>query len=35
MLGTAALTPVAAFAQDADAPIQDESTSTLDAINVI
>ena len=35
MLGTAALTPVAAFAQDADAPVQDESTSTLDAINEI
>jgi iron complex outermembrane receptor protein len=35
MLGTAALTPVAAFAQDADAPVQDESTRTLDAINEI
>lgn len=35
MLGTAVLTPVAAFAQDADAPVQDESSSTLDAINEI
>jgi iron complex outermembrane receptor protein len=35
MLGTAALTPVAAAAQDADAPVQEEPTSTLDAINEI
>jgi iron complex outermembrane receptor protein len=35
MLGTAALTPVAAAAQDAEAPVQEEPTSTLDAINEI
>jgi iron complex outermembrane recepter protein len=35
LLGTAALTPVAAFAQDSEAPAQEESTSTLDAINEI
>jgi iron complex outermembrane receptor protein len=35
MLGTATLTPAAAFAQDADAPVQEEPTSTLDAIKEI
>jgi len=35
LLSTAALTPVAANAQDADAPAQDEEISTLDGINEI
>jgi iron complex outermembrane receptor protein len=35
LLGTAALTPVAAAAQDAEAPAQEESTSALDQINEI
>lgn len=35
MLGTAALTPVAAAAQDSEEPASEERTSTLDAINEI
>ncbi|MEO0057291.1 MAG: hypothetical protein RIT17_741 [Pseudomonadota bacterium] len=35
LLGTAALTPFAASAQDAEAPAQEESTSALDKINEI
>lgn len=35
LLGTAALTPVAAYAQDSEAPAAEERTSTLDAINEI
>ncbi|UYV16460.1 TonB-dependent receptor plug domain-containing protein [Porphyrobacter sp. ULC335] len=35
LLSTAALTPVAAHAQDAEAPAQDEETSALDGINEI
>ncbi|MEN9315034.1 MAG: hypothetical protein RIS35_1427, partial [Pseudomonadota bacterium] len=35
LLGTAALTPVAAYAQDSEAPGAEERTSTLDAINEI
>jgi iron complex outermembrane recepter protein len=35
LLGTAALTPFAASAQDAEAPAQEESTSALDQINEI
>ena len=35
LLGTAALTPVAAYAQDAEGDVQEEPTSTLDAINEI
>ncbi|MBA4081234.1 MAG: hypothetical protein C0496_08215, partial [Erythrobacter sp.] len=36
LLGTAALTPAAAFAQDAEAPpAEEERTSSLDAINEI
>jgi iron complex outermembrane receptor protein len=35
LLGTAALTPFAASAQDAEEPVQEESTSALDQINEI
>mgnify|MGYP006148252865 FL=1 len=35
LLTTAALLPVAAHAQDAEAPAQEESTSALDTINEI
>ena len=35
LAGTAAFTPVAALAQDADAPVAEERTSTLDSLNEI
>ncbi|MFM7403127.1 MAG: TonB-dependent receptor [Erythrobacter sp.] len=35
LISAAALTPAAALAQDADAPAEDEPTSTLDSINEI
>jgi iron complex outermembrane receptor protein len=35
LVSAAALTPVAAFAQDAEAPAEDEAASTLDTINEI